>query len=286
LRVAFNGSHYPSGFGAYALTQLCRETGGIYFIFPDDKVAMQDYSTDVLMRYKANYGSDEDYEKEINSSPLRQGLMAIVEEGNRIWHPNMPAHWLHDQNLLAEIDAHQKDCATFYDFALRAIAKLETLETSLSAETDPRWRANFDLIYARLLQAAARCSEYNWAYADFKAFPRTLKDPKNHNGWGVQFVEAIRSGTKPGIRPGEKAKANAEEKKVSSAMNEKVKGWVEKSMALFQRVIDEHPGTPWSQAARNEKSNLVGVDLVEGFDRDYVPNEKRDLRSKVKVPKR
>lgn len=287
VRVPFCGAHYPSGFGPFALTQLSRETGGIYFIFPDDKVKMEAYDTDSLNRYKANYGSEEDYAREIASSPLRQGLMAIVEEGNKIWHPNMPPWWLHDQNLLAEIEAHQKDAALFTELAGKAIGRLETLEKEFDKETNPRWRANYDLISARVLQAAARCAEYNWAYADFKINPRVLEDPKKNNGWHVQFVDAIRSGTRPGETKKDSAKMEPEKsKKTESKLAETVKGWVERSLFHYDRLVSEHPGTPWAQAAAAEKSHLVGVELVEGFDIDYIKNEDREKASKVKVPKR
>ena len=64
LRVPFQHSHYPSGFGAFQLTQMARETGGMYFIFHDDErlsTKKFPFDHDVLLRYVPNYGTVDDY---------------------------------------------------------------------------------------------------------------------------------------------------------------------------------------------------------------------------------
>ncbi|MGL4464925.1 MAG: vWA domain-containing protein, partial [Planctomycetia bacterium] len=106
LRAPFNHQTYNSGFGAFHLTQMSRESGGIYFIYDDARVNKTAYNMDTLVRYKANYGPSGEYNDEIKQSKFRMALMNVIDEGNpaldvsRLWWGH---HWIHAQSWREEV---------------------------------------------------------------------------------------------------------------------------------------------------------------------------------------
>ncbi len=100
VQVGFSGNFksepvLDSGFGPYALTRLCYETGGIYFtVHPnrniDRKVyryELEPFAADlqyffdpiVMSRYRPDYLSAEDYAKQVKRSQLRQALVTAAQ---------------------------------------------------------------------------------------------------------------------------------------------------------------------------------------------------------------
>jgi hypothetical protein len=292
MRLMYDGRAYKSGFGTFALTQIARETGGIYFIYDDDRVpGPKSFDMNILLRYKANYGTAADYQKEIGTSPLRRTLFEIAQEGNKLWY-DWPG-WLHAFSWRSELPDRANRLAQYVAFAEKSIPRLEALESQYRSETDQRWRANFDLAYARLLLSKVRSEEYAWACADFKANPRILKDPKTKNSWVFTFNrEELQLGRKPGeaattaAEPKEKAKSNKPEvNRLDLARKQ-----IEKARTLFRRLIDEHSGTPWADAAQTEIRHHGGGDWVETYDPNFAdddPARRKALEeARKKVPKR
>jgi hypothetical protein len=276
-RLMYDGSVYKSGFGTFALTQMARETGGIYFIYDDDRVpGPKDYDMNILNRYKANYGPEPAYASEINESPLRRTLMEIVEEGNKLWY-DWPG-WIHHQTWARELDDRQKAIAQHIAFADRAAPRLQSLESLLEKETDQRWRANFHLTYARVLLGKVRSDEYAWACADFKLNPRTLKDPKKNNGWYFAFhTKELHAHQKPGQEPGDSTKKAAAAKLTAPdpKKREAAIALLEASQAHFRRILEAHSGTPWAEAARHEIRLYPGGSWVEAHDPNDLSDPKR-----------
>ncbi|MEC8474213.1 MAG: vWA domain-containing protein, partial [Planctomycetota bacterium] len=100
VQVGFTGNFeeepvIDSGFGPYALTRLCYETGGIYFtVHPNRNVSRQvkrneidEYASDMkyffdpnaMSRYRPDYLSPEDYVSMVKSSPLRTALVNAAQ---------------------------------------------------------------------------------------------------------------------------------------------------------------------------------------------------------------
>ena len=288
LHVPFLYNSYSSGFGPFALTRITRETGGVFFLYDDDRVYVKTkYDPEILIRYKANYGTEREYQQEVVESPFRRTLMELSRESNnnRSYHHfnGHHWHWFHAKALLPELERRPNDIARWIEFANRAIEKFEQIEPEYDHEPDLRWRANFDLNYARLLLSKVRADEYNWSCADLKTDPPTLDDPIKNNGWKLRFVEKINVGRRPGESEksanGESASKN-DRGGAGARLAQAEKDLLEKSLFHFQRVIDQHPGTPWELAAKRERSRSVGCEWIEGFDRDYAfsDEERAQLR--------
>lgn len=285
LRVAFLDRPYLSGFGPFSLTQIARETGGIYFVYGDDRVGGLKAESEALARYRANYGSKAEYDAEINASDLRRTLMEIVEAGNKIWNVAWPYPWIHEERIKQEIETRQRDAARFIEFARGAIPRLQAVEHLYAKEGIPRWRANYDLSFARLLLANVRCEELNWACADLRLHPRTLKDPKKNNGFYIEWIEELKAGGTGA--PNDKGVPHPRDSK--SPTNKRradEQAMLDKSFKLYERLKTEHAGTPWAEAAAAEQSKRAGVRWIEGFNVDYVKRDDETARNKVKVPKR
>ena len=262
LRVPFEESAYQSGFGPFALSKLTRETGGIFFLYSDNRVNGTRYDQETLIPYRSDYGTAADHAKEIAKSHFRSQLMEVVRQGNAIWHTAFPNGIIFPESLSQDLAARQRDIAEFLNFARKAIPMLKALEGEFEKETNVRWKANYDLSYARLLNAKVRCDEFNWSAADLKLHPRIIQDKKKNNAFSYTLVDAIRVGTKDGTKVVEASRAS-KRKKGESKQIEDARTLHEKALMHFKRVVEQHPNTPWAVAAAREMQIPVGVDWQE-----------------------
>jgi hypothetical protein len=268
LRVPFNTNTYASGYGPFGLSQVALETGGIYFIYDDGLVRGPIYDPEILMRYKPDYGAKQEYASLVGESPLRRALMEVVEEGNSLWNAGFPNGAIPASNWKEAVDGQQKAIAPFITFADKSVAKLNAVSAAYVKEPSLHWRANFALTYARLIQARVRSEEFAWALADFKRDPPVLKDPKNNNGWQVQFVDFAVGGTTPTTnKSGKESGSSATKNKVAPGRDPKsidqARKWAEDSRAWYQKTVQEHSGTVWAEAARTEMRGAVAARIIE-----------------------
>jgi hypothetical protein len=235
-----------AGFGPYALSRLAGATGGIYFVTRFDTHRMG-FDPARMREYKPDWLARPDYERQIARSPLRQAVLNAAQITQQKL-PNMPALFFPPtdapefKEFMAANQGLAERTAITVDEALspiNAVAKLRDRETSR------RWQAHYDLIRGRLLAMKVRCYEYNWACARLKKDPPKFADPKS-NTWRLVPDTAIQFS--------EKAAAAAKE-----------------AQMLLQRVIDDHPTTPWALLAQRELKDPLGFKWVE----TYVPPRPR-----------
>lgn len=261
VRVGFTGNFgqepvIDSGFGPYALTRLCYETGGIYFaVHPNRNVSRQirrreidAYAADleyffdpaVMSRYRPDYLSATDYLQRVSASPLRQALVAAarMQPAAGLSRPRTRFVKRNDAQLVGELNVAQQDAARL-EPNLNRIA--QTLEPGLSAresETSPRWEAGFDLALGRVLAQKVRTETYNAMLAKAKR-GMAFADPK-HNTWVLKPSDEISVGSK----------------------------WereADEATALLNRVVSEHAGTPWALLAKQELGEPIGWEWTEEF---------------------
>ncbi len=228
-----------ASFGPYALTRLCAETGGMYFVAAESRFGPQ-FEPAVMRNYPPDYRPIRDYHKQLVSN---QAKGALVRASKLTWDEGFPRPRLSfradtDNVLRQEITAAQRPLAKL-DYRLKekeyvispGVKDREKLKS-------PRWRASFDLAIGRLYSWRVRAYGYNTILAEMKSSPRTFKT-KGNNQWRLVPSEEI-SGP-PAVR---KLAKNA--------------------TMYLSRVISEHPETPWALLAQKELGQPLGWQWKEG----------------------
>src|SRR5262249_23323593 len=108
-------------------------------------------------------------------------------------------------------------------------------------ETSRRWQAQYDLIRGRLLAMKIRCYEYNWVCARMKKDAPKFQKP-NSNAWRLVPDDKIQYS--------EKAASAAQE-----------------ARQLLEKVVKDHPATPWALLAQRELKDKFGFRWVETYNR-------------------
>jgi hypothetical protein len=228
-----------AGFGPYALSRLSAATGGIYFVTRFDTRRMG-FDPTRMREYKPDWVRRDEYEAQIAHSPLRRAILnaAQITQQRLPGMPTLffpPADAPEFKDVMALNQGIAERTAYTVDEALspiNAVAKLRDRETSR------RWQAHYDLIRGRLLAMKIRCYEYNWACARMKKDPPKFSNPTKFNAWRLDPDSAIQYSDKA-VAAGKEAQK------------------------LLQRVIAEHPATPWAVLAQRELRDPLGFKWVE-----------------------
>ncbi len=252
-----------SGYGPFALTRLCYETGGLYFsAHPNRAVgryvtgretnnlaahisAFFDPST--MRRYQPEYTSANEYRQLLRSNRARGGLVAAAQlswttplEDVRTRFPKRD-----DATLIEILSIAQRNAADRQPKINRLCEVLRAGEADRDQLRRPRWRAGYDLAIGRALAAKVRTDGYSVMLAKAKQ-GMEFAGEKN-NTWVIaadsQFVDA---------------------------KLEKLADEAEKYLA---RVLEEHPDTPWALMAERELRKPLGWRWDESYTYMRPPTE-------------
>lgn len=260
IRLRFSGDADPnpmdSGFGPYALTRLCYETGGIYFtVHPNRNVnrevrrgEIDDFSAhlkyffdpNVMRKYRPEYVSFEEYGRRVSKSKARMSLVKAAEMSQlgQLEAPNLRFLKVEEAAFTNALTEAQKAAAVLEPRLNTLFEVLRLGESDRAKETVPRWQAGFDLAFGRVLAAKVRAEGYN---AMLAAAKRGLKfsDAKN-NTWILEPADEFTTGS-------QMAKAG-----------EQAKGYLD-------RVVKDHPDTPWAMLAQLELQTPLGWKWKEDY---------------------
>lgn len=227
-----------SGYGPYALTRLCGETGGLYLVSePPLGGAQVEYS--VMRNYAPDYRPIRMLESDVKRSPAKMALVAAATSSgaSNIPTPTLAFRADTDTVLRQELTEAQKPLAVL-DYRLNQIlTQLQLGEKARASLTEPRWRASFDLAMGRALAMRARAYGYNYVLAEMKANPKSF-ETKGNNQWRLVPSKEITAGPN-------------------------VKKLAKKAEEYLKRVVDDHEGTPWAMLAANELSQPLGWEWKE-----------------------
>ncbi|MCH7989865.1 MAG: VWA domain-containing protein [Planctomycetes bacterium] len=222
-----------ASFGPYALTRLCAETGGMYFVAAQSRFGPQ-FEPAVMRNYPPDYRPMRDYHKQLVTN---QAKGALVRASKLTWDEGFPRPRLSfradtDNALRQEITAAQRPLAKL-DYRLRELEAVISRGVKDRVKLkSPRWRAGFDLAIGRLYAWRVRAYGYNTILAEMKSSPATFKT-KGNNQWRLVPSEKI-SGP-PAVRK------------------------IAKNATMYlSRVIEEHPDTPWAILAQKELDQPLG----------------------------
>ncbi|TWU49543.1 vWA domain-containing protein [Rubripirellula reticaptiva] len=261
VQVGFTGNFeeepvIDSGFGPYALTRLCYETGGIYFtVHPNRNVnravrrgEVDAFASDLkyffdpvaMARYRPDYLSQADYVAKVKASPLRQALVmaANMSPTTGLSRPETRFIRRSEAQLAGDLAKAQQAAAVLETPLLRMAQTLEPGMKMRNQEDSPRWKAGFDLAMGRVLAQKVRTETYNAMLARGK-LGMAFKDAKN-NTWILQPSDEISVGSK-------------------------WKSEADTARELLTDVVEQHPGTPWALLANEELAVPIGWVWKEEF---------------------
>lgn len=245
-----------SGFGPYALTRLCWETGGIYFsVHPNrnlEKAVTKDqvdpyssyikyfFDPAVMRKYRPDYVSPDEQMRRISMNKARQALVAAgrIDPVGRMERPELRFVKTDEAAFSNALSAAQQKAAVLEPQINMMYEALKIGEGDRANETVPRWQAGYDLAMGRVLAVKARTESYNLMLAEAK---RGLK-PKvdKNNTWTLKPVNKVT---------------------VGSAIEKQAK----QAHEYLERVIKDHPDTPWALLAKRELEEPIGWEWTESF---------------------
>ena len=238
-----------SGFGPFSLSKLCYQTGGVYIAVhanrnlrgrvPDQATApmasrIRYFFDPVLLRdYQPDYISAAKLKQKVASNAAKQALVSAAAATNlkprvspETVFPKKSEGELANLLSLAQRSAAvlQPRIDAIYGQLLRGIPDRESIE-------EERWKAGFDLAMGRILAMKVRTDAYNLMLARAKS--------------GMQFQQPT-SDTWV-LRPSDVVDVGSRTEKFANQARE-----------YLERVIEDHPGTPWAFLAKREIGRPLG----------------------------
>lgn len=272
LQLNFTGARFndlemiDSGFGPFNLTRLCYQSGGIYFaVHPNRRkgrvnswetaVYSSDlryfFDADVMRRYQPDYVSQKEYRRRINDNRARLSLVqaATLGESNQLRPPSFRFTKFDEAAFVRSVSEAQQASAVLQPQLNRLYNILKEGELDREKEASPRWQAGYDLAIGRVIAAMLRSKSYNELLAIAKTKLK-FEDPKN-NTWE--------------IRP-------SKDLSETGSLNEKLAAKAER---YLNRVVENHPDTPWALLAKRELATPFGWTWRESFTRPPQPRTPR-----------
>jgi len=236
-----------SGFGPFALERLCNETRGRFFTLrpePDSNPRGANarswppgnelrFDEKVVAKYAPDYVSAKEYDRLLAENKAK----AVLIEAAKL--PKLKVEGQPGKRFEKDQEAKMAQKMTAaQQFAARNQPPTNNLyELLLKGEPDrakiisPRWQAEFDLALGRIAASKARLDGYNSMIAALKR-GKTFQQ-SDSKAWMLDPADSYE--TDSGI------------KKVA-----------EKAKTYLERVINDHPGTPWAMIAAEELKTPLG----------------------------
>ena len=277
LQLDFTGTFedldmIDSGFGPFHLTRLSYETGGMYFaVHPNRRQnrrvtrwqtsaysAHLRYFFDpaVMRRYKPDYVSQRTYNQRLESNAARRALVhaAAYTTTGSLESPILRFPKLDDAAFVNLVSRAQRSAAFIQPKVDKLYEMLRAGEADREKELSLRWKAGYDLAMGRTIAAKVRAKSYNGTLALVKTKlkfdpPKNDKTPQN-NTWLLRPADTVETGSRD-------AKLLA------------------KAKTYLDRVIEEHPNTPWAMLAQREIATPLGWKWEQGYTEPPRPAQPR-----------
>ncbi|HEY2411191.1 MAG TPA: vWA domain-containing protein [Pirellulaceae bacterium] len=236
-----------SGFGPFALERLCHETRGQFFALrPEQEASPRGgnarswppgnelrFDEKIVAKYAPDYVSAKDYEKRLGESKAKAALVAAAKL------PKLKVEGQPGKRFEKDVEAKMAQKMTAaQQFAARNQQPTDNLyNLLLKGESDraklisPRWQAEYDLALGRIAASKARLDGYNSMIAALKRGKTFQKS--DSKAWMLD--------------PADNYETESAIKKVA-----------DKAKLCLERVIKDHPGTPWATIAEEELKTPLG----------------------------
>lgn len=255
-----------SGFGPFHLSKICAETGGMYLrihansgakgrVSDEETAPMSSrlrrfFDPEIMRNYRPFYGSPEMMEREVKSNLAKKALVMAASDtvATPITAPRLLFPRKDEASLVDLFSEAQKASAKVQPMIDKACGTLLAGLPDRERIEERRWRAGYDLSLGRLLAAKVRADAYNLMLAKGKS---GLKfEDKNSDTWELVPSDELTVGSQ----------------------TEKI---AKQAKALLERVVAEHPGTPWAYYASEDMKTPLGYEWVErhtGVNKENMSN--------------
>lgn len=246
---------FDSGYGPFALSKLCLDTGGIYFsVHPDRRDGKIDkkqisplasyisrfFDHDTMMKYKPDYRSIGIQQKENNHITKSSLLRACQIPLQILDNQTLRFKAYNEGSFVEELNLAQRFSAKIEPKVNEIYSILQTGENASKTLVDNRWIASYNLAIGRILSTKCRIELYNLMLAEAKSGLKK-KDPKS-NIWTL-------------IPSNEFDTSN-------SVLNKYHKS----SRSYLNYVVENFPNTPWALLAKEELDYPIGYKWEEGYE--------------------
>jgi hypothetical protein len=278
INLSYSGSRdddelIDSGFGPYALTRLCYETGGIFFAVHPNRNVTRDvtrretepysaylsrfFDPEVMRKYRPDYVAVGEYEKRARQNKARWSLVqaANQQQLDQMESPTLRFVKTEEGAFAVALTTAQQKAAALEPRIESLFKLLEQGEGDRGKETVLRWQAGFDLAIGRVLAVKVRTETYNAMLAAAKRGLKA-KDPKN-NTWVLEPSDQVSVGSQYAKQ-------------------------AEKAKTYLTRVVTEHAGTPWAYLAERELATPLSWQWKEEFT-DLTPPARPAANANVVV---
>jgi len=250
-----------SGFGPYALTRLCHETGGLFFaVHPDRRVArtlgideispmasnIRHFFDGAVMRpYRPDYGPQGALRRDIQANPAKAALVQVCGQPPlEILLPEREEFGFRTpEELQPQLSEAQKYVAKMLFTVDQLHAALDAPPVRKAAaelEDEPRWHASYLLALGRVLATKTRLDCWNQMLAEAKQGLKA-EDPRT-NVWIIEPSAEIRS------------------------TNAAIRKRADQARQCLSELIDRHPETPWALVAQAELDVPLAYAWRERYD--------------------
>lgn len=260
LKLGFSGATrdedlLDSGFGPYGLTRLCYETGGLYFTAHPNRtvghyVGRREtdnlaahisafFDPEVMRKYQPDYLTTQEYMRRLRANRACESLVTAAQLSwtASIGEVRKRFPKRDDATLARLLSIAQRDAAELQPRINQICQTLMAGEDEREEIQSPRWQAGYDLAMGRALAAKVRTDGYNAMLAKVKQGMAFTSQDKNT--W---------------ILRADKEFANTSLEKIA-----------EKAAEYLERVVKEHPETPWALMASRELKKPFGWKWREGY---------------------
>ena len=246
-----------SGFGPFYLSKLCAETGGIYFAVHANRNArgrVSDaavapmasrlrwfFEPEALKAYRPDYVAAAKIDQMIVANKAKKALVDASRSSqiSPMDAPTMVFLRVDDGALALLLAEAQKGAAKIQPKIDALYGTLAAGAADRDAIKEKRWQAGYDLAMGRVLAVKIRTDAYNIMLAQAKTGMK-FKNPKNDT-WVLQPSDDV------------------------SATGSQTDKLAKQCRTYLERVVKDHPGTPWAFLATEELKTPLGYAWTETY---------------------
>ena len=268
-------SPISSGFGPYSLARLTAESGGIYFLYDDGNIRGPKFDVTSMLDRNPEYVTPSEYQRLVEKYPTRKAVLGttMVTAKAKLGQPTVK---FLESGIQFGIREQQKPLQKMDEFFGMALKHLLGAETFREQEPSKRWQAHYDLLVGQLCVRHIRLNSTLPLLDSMFKKPKACKDGTT-NAWefagvpGTALADLFKAAQAEEIRNSKgksgSAKKDDSAKGATWGQGSSLKSSQEAKMAFFylDRVVREHPGTPWAAMAEAELTSPLEFKWQEAF---------------------